>query len=251
MKPSTVMLASVFITALILVVIGGVTSNVLASKSADPVVPQQTVQAYQQREADYNQLIQQANQQLDTANAELAALQGQSTQADPQPTAGAALSADQASQIARQAAGPGQAILKQPDLVDFQGKTAYEVAFGKGSVYVDAQDGSVLFNGTVPQQVTADQAAQAAADYLKNQDILQVDQVTIGNAPRYRVIFKNGTLVWLDLTGQITDIQLPAPAVPSVQASTGSGSSSGSHAGTGGGGSQPSGGHEDDGHGDD
>lgn len=250
MKTSTVMLASVFITAIILVVIGGVTSNVLANKGADPAVPQATVQAYQQREADYNQLIQQANQQLDQANAELAAMQSRSAQGNSQPASGAAISADQAGQIAQQAAGPGQVFLKQPDLVDFQGKTAYEVVFGKGSVYVNAQDGSVLFNGTVPQQITADQAAQVAADYLKNQDILQVDQVTIGNAPRYRVIFKNGTLAWLDLTGQITEVQLPAPAVPSVQASTGSGSSSGSNYGTGSGGSYSSGEHEGD-HGDD
>ncbi len=70
MKPSKVLLISVFITALILVVIGGVTSIAMANKT----VPQanntvdnpvdNTVQTYQQREAEYNKLIEQANQQL-------------------------------------------------------------------------------------------------------------------------------------------------------------------------------------------
>ncbi len=223
MKPSKILLASVFLTAIIIVVIGAVTRIVLASNastSTSASVSAETIQAYQQREAEYNQLIQQANQQLAEANARLQAAQSQPPQSRQAVSSAAgaasstassvpanvAVSAEKAGQIARQAADPGQLSVKPPELVNFQGKVAYEVAFQKGSVYVDAQTGAVLFNGTVPQTITLDKAAQIAADYLKDKAILQADQVTFRNAPLYRVIFKSGMMVYLDTTGQITYI---------------------------------------------
>lgn len=212
MKPSKVLLVSVFITAIILVIIGGVTSIAMANKpSKSDTATTEAVQAYQQREAEYNQLIQQANQQLAEANAKLQAIQSQAAQnpAAAQPSTGTlnvAISIDKAEQIARQAADPSSLMQKKPDLVSFEGKAAYEVVFQKGSIYIDAQNGSVLFNGTVPQEITAEKAAQIASDYLQNKDILLVDQITFRKAPLYRVIFKNGMMVYLDTTGQITYI---------------------------------------------
>ena len=39
-------------------------------------------------------------------------------------------------------------MIREPELVLFEGKVAYEVGFTRGVVYVDANDGTVLFNGT-------------------------------------------------------------------------------------------------------
>jgi uncharacterized membrane protein YkoI len=236
-------MGSVFITAVILVVIGGLTSNVFANKTAaPPAVSPEVIQAYQDREEHYNQLVQQANQQLEKANEELQTLQAQVTQLKQQqqqtaaqPAVTAAVSAVQADQIAQQAADPGEKLLKNADLVSFEGKTAYEVDFEKGAIYVDAQTGDVLFNGTVPQKITQEKAIQVVSDYLNLKDVLEVKQVKIGIYDEYRIIFTNGTMAWIDVYGQIHDVQYPAPR---AQVSTNSGGGGGG----GGGGSQPSGG---------
>lgn len=252
MKTSKVVILSVFITSVILIMIGGVTSTVLANKNASqqaavqaaaaPAVPAQSVsqmdpaqavQLYQKREASYQQMLQQANQQIEKANADLQAMQNQMAQLQQQqPTAqvaaSTAISADKANEIAQKAVDPGMVALKKPDLVNFQGKTAYEVVFDSGSVYVEVQSGEVLFNGTIPQQITADKAAQIAADYLKDKGILQVDQITFRGAPLYRVIFKDGLMAYLDMTGQITYVQKIVPGAPQqVSAGAGSGGPSG------------------------
>lgn len=251
MKTSNIIVLSVFISAVILIMIGGITSTVLMNKNASqpaaaedsaalaapaqPVSqmdPAQAVLLYQQREAEYQQMIQQANQQIEKANAELQAMQNQMGQLQQQTIAQAAnstaITSDQANEIAQKAVDPGQVALKKPDLVSFQGQTAYEVVFNKGSVYVDAQSGEILFNGTVPQQITADKAAQVAADYLKDKDILQVDQITFRGAPLYRIIFKSGLMAYMDMTGQIIYLQKNVPRSPQlVSANTGSGSPSG------------------------
>jgi uncharacterized membrane protein YkoI len=246
MKTSKILLVSIFITSVILVIIGGVTSNVLANKSASsnqaaPAASQQEIQAYQEREASYNQLIQQANQQLEKANSDLQAMQLQINQmkgqapADQQvnsASAAVAISTQKAAEKASQAVELGQSPQKEPELVSYEGKTAYEVVFQKGSVYIDAQTGEVLFNGTVPQEISVEKAAQVASDYMKNPNILQVDKIQFRGNQIYRVIFQNGYLVFMDLTGQITYIQAPGPraAAPQVVADSGaSGGSSGSH----------------------
>ena len=65
-----------------------------------------------------------------------------------QPASGISvqLSADQAAQIALNAA-PGATLTRAPELVSFQGTVAYEVVLNQGAVYVDANGGQVLFNG--------------------------------------------------------------------------------------------------------
>jgi hypothetical protein len=246
MKTSKILLVSIFITSIILVVIGGVTSNVLANKSASSdqaasAPSQQEIQAYQEREASYNQLIQQANQQLEKANSDLQAMQSQINQLKGQAPAeqqannapaAVGVSAQKAAEIASQVVELGQSPQKEPELVSFEGKAAYEVVFQKGSVYVDAQSGEMLFNGTVPQEISVEKASQVAADYMKNPDVLQVDKIQFRGNQIYRVIFKNGYLVFMDLTGQITYIQAPGPRASAAQVvadAGGSGGSSGSH----------------------
>ena len=238
MKQSKVLMVSVFITVVILVMAAGVTTTVMVNNAAA------------QREVAYQQLIQQANDQLTQANAQLQEMQNKLAQAQPtqaitqpissqsnagQPatsdsTADYAVSGDQANQIAIKTVELGAKQLTAPDLVEFEGKAAYEVVFEKGSVFIDAQNGEVLFNGTVPQIITLEKAAQIASDYTNDHAILQVDQVKQGSKTLYRVIFKNGNMAYLDMTGQILYINPAQPASPvEPQISNASSSSSSSH----------------------
>ncbi|MDR3576513.1 MAG: PepSY domain-containing protein [Anaerolineaceae bacterium] len=240
MKPSKALLLSLIISGVIIFIAAEMTSLIVANNKAEARETQyqqliaqdsqqidqdnqQIGQAYQHI-AQANQSIEQANQQIVEANAEIKSMQAKLTQAQPAPdksttsqastapannnSAGAAatITSDQATQTALQAAGSGQTALKAAELVDFQGKVAYEVEFNKGFVYIDANSGDVLFNGTAPQQITADMAGQIASNYLNNKNILQIDKVIVGGRPLYRVIFKNGYIAYLDLTGQITNI---------------------------------------------
>jgi hypothetical protein len=240
-KLSKVLLASIFITVSVLVTIGGLVGSVLANKApnqaaAEATMAVATVQAYQQREVAYNQLVQQANQQLEKANSDLQSMQKEIAQLKQPPAAQnaskASISAASAEEIAIKSVAPGMQPLKAPELVSFEGKTAYEVAFEKGSVYINAEDGTVIFNETIPQQITAEKAAQIASDYLKIKDVLQVDQITFHNAPLFRVILGNGTMVFMDLTGQITYIEAKAkpPSVVVVNDSAGESNQSNSSA---------------------
>jgi uncharacterized membrane protein YgcG len=287
MKPSKVLLISVFITATILVIVGVVTTTLLVNDKASETQAKyeellqqasqtqadydQLVEQANQREAQYQQLIQDANQKLETANHNLLAMQNQIKQVQQQrsaqppvqePTALASsaktdtttsassspamtITPEVAGQLAQKVADAGQTLLKQPELVDFQGKTAYEALFAKGSIYVDAQDGSILFNTTIPQQITADQATQLVIDYMNYKDVLQTDLIHVGTQALYRIILKNGYIAYVDMTGQITHINPPGTSNANLQvvsdsSSSGSSKSSGhkssSHSGDDGGG---------------
>ncbi len=58
----------------------------------------------------------------------------------------ARLSADQAAQIALNVV-PNGTLTRTPELVSYQGTTAYEVLLGQGTLYVDANSGKILYNG--------------------------------------------------------------------------------------------------------
>lgn len=264
MKPSKVLLISMFITAAILVVVGVVTTSLLVNDKASETQVKyeqllnqasqtqadydQLVEQANQREAQYQELIQEANQKLEKANNDLMALQSQlqqvaqqqQAQQSTQATAAAAsanvaspdsspitpaISAEVAGQLAQQVADAGQNLIKQPELVDFQGKTAYEALFDKGSIYVDALDGTILFNATIPIQINADQAVQIVEDYMNIKEVLQVDLIHMGAQPLYRVILKNGYIAYVDMTGQITHINPPTASNASLQTADTSSSS--------------------------
>jgi hypothetical protein len=244
MKPSKILLISVFITATILVVVGVVTTTLMVNDKASETqmkydqLLQQAIQTRadydmlvnqaNQRETQYQQLVQEANQKLEKANQDLLAMQSQLKQVQQQPvqqqvqkadtvattpttsSSVAAISPEAAGQLAQQVADAGQKLQKLPELVDFQGKTAYEALFDKGSIFVDAQDGTILFNATVPMQINADQAVQIVEDYMNYKNLVQVDLIHVGTQPLYRVILKNGYIAYVDLTGQITHINPPS-----------------------------------------
>ena len=172
MTQRTALILSAVLTAFVLVLGGGLVARVsqpMAPAQATPVASAPTVpaptatidvnaqveQLLQQREAQYRQLIDEANQRLQQANQQLAAsapaarparsaaLAVPAAQA-AQPTA--SLSAEAARNIAIDASG-GATMIREPELVLFEGKVAYEVGLTRGVVYVDANDGTVLFNG--------------------------------------------------------------------------------------------------------
>jgi uncharacterized membrane protein YkoI len=57
------------------------------------------------------------------------------------------ISAEQAGSIALSNA-PGASLLQEPQLVNLQGTSAYEVLLDRGQVFVDATSGQVLYDGT-------------------------------------------------------------------------------------------------------
>ena len=130
-----------------------------------PDINAQVEALIQERETQYRALIQQANDRLQAAYDQQAAAQAAASQAAPrtttvtarpavpaaQPAAApaVAVSADAAAGIATTVAGGNKTIVRAPELVLFGGAIAYEVVFKHGSIYVDANSGQVLFNGTV------------------------------------------------------------------------------------------------------
>jgi hypothetical protein len=181
MTQRTALILSVVLTAFVLVVGGGLIARLsqpqataAASSSVAPPPAAATAPAIdlnaqmqeliQQREAQYRLLIDQANQRLAAMNQELSAAPAVVTSAQsaaPAPAAAPAvstapaspsgpqisLSAEAARNIAIQAANFAT-MIRTPELVRFEGQVAYEVGFTRGVVYVDANSGAVLFNGT-------------------------------------------------------------------------------------------------------
>ncbi len=62
------------------------------------------------------------------------------------PAALAKLTAAQAAQIALNVV-PNGTVTRTPELVSYQGTTAYEVVLNQGTLYVDANTGKILYNG--------------------------------------------------------------------------------------------------------
>jgi hypothetical protein len=177
MTQKTALILSAILTAFVLVVGGGVIARVsqadaapaptavapaavtptAADQPADMLAQAQAL--LQQRDAEYRQLIDQANQRLAAMNQQQAAAQPvQAVQAAqsaaPQPAASAAAAAPQLAVSAESAlftaiaATNNATMIRTPELVRFEGKVAYEIGFTKGVVYIDANTGTVLFNGT-------------------------------------------------------------------------------------------------------
>ncbi len=187
MTQKSALLLSAILTAFVLVIGGAVIARVSqadvptaqAAAASATTTPQSTsvptadvvAQAQtllQQRDAQYRQLIDQANQRLATMNQQLAAAQAaqvaaaqaqraaaQSAAAQSAAPAAAAqpaapqiaLSADAARDIAIQATNYAT-MIRTPELVRFNGIVAYEIGFTKGAVYVAANTGTVLYDGT-------------------------------------------------------------------------------------------------------
>ncbi len=208
MKNKMAIVVSVFVTVMILTVIGGLVTVMAKGSTASEAVSNQSSSFNATKEAQYQQLIAQANQTIAQANQEIAALQAQN-QALANPTAVSyPVSVDQAAVIAAEIAG--EPIQQTPSLVNYIGTVAYEVAFANGKVYVDATTGNVLFNGVqVSYMVTSQQAAQIAMNYTGNSKVTGVVSGTYNGNPAFRVSFQNGEQVYVDAYGTILAVQVP------------------------------------------
>ena len=151
MKNKLSLAVSIFVSVFVITVGIGVITKVSAdNKPQVSTSPTLDATSVAQREQAYQQIIAQANQQIELANQQIATLANEITPNPiPEPTLEAPspylFSAEQAAAIAQQIAGVAPTTL--PELVSFSGTPAYEVIYGNGKVYVDANTGAVLFNG--------------------------------------------------------------------------------------------------------
>jgi uncharacterized membrane protein YkoI len=220
--------------------------------------------AYQQALAEANSRLNQANDQIAQANSQISSLEQSRQQLAEQanqisqsqaavvsapvtvaaaaaptaaPTAAPiaasaptyAISVDQARDIALGVAATGATLQKTPDLVNYQGTPAYEVVLDKGSVYVDAQSGAVLWNGAAaPQLISQDQAIQSAQAYLGGGTVKSVTLRDENGAQTYEVQFSDDSKVYVDaITGVVVYAEIRTTGTQS--ASSGNSSSGGEH----------------------
>jgi hypothetical protein len=215
MRQKTILIASILIS---LFIIGGVIGFIRAANNTNTNALSPEMQAQiATREAAYNDLIAQANDQIQTLNEQVSALQDGKEFVNGQQT----ISVDEAVAAAQQSAATDDYLQGVPQLASFEGKTVYSVNFTSGTVYVDAFSGEVLYS-SIPVKIDSQQAVQIAADYLQVNDTSRanVQSVVIDGAEFYKVTLGN-YVVYIDAYGNITKVQV-------VQYTSTSSSSSGS-----------------------
>jgi len=155
----------------------------VAEATAPHALAAQSIGAPHEQEANYQALLQEANQRLQQANDQLkraydqqqtlanqlavARQEGREPTQTPQvaqPQPSYPVSADQAVQVAL-AAAPGARLIRQPELVSFQGLVAYEVALDQGMMYIDAQSGQILDNGVAAGQTVGEGESDDESDH--------------------------------------------------------------------------------------
>lgn len=233
MNQRTAFIVATAVTAFALVLVGAVAVRAAvlsgAPESAPAPVAQPSatidpaVQAQiDEREAAYRALIEQANQELQQAYAQLEATPGGQTTGEPSApatgtaSAASAVSVEQATSIALGDV-PGAKLVRWPELVLFQGVPAYEVTLDRGVLYVDANTGQVLHNGVAASAtqlssgaaITQDQAVQIAAAYAGQDRVREVELENEHGVPVYEVKFENGAKVYVDASsGQVVYAEL-------------------------------------------
>ncbi len=172
MSQKALVLIAGALTAFVLVIVGGVSARVAGASaaSAAPADASASAASWSQREAEYQNLIQQANQQLQDAYARLAAT-------NPAPTATSVpmgpkvvFSPADAAAVALQAV-PGSMLKRPPELVDYQGTIAYEVHTTAGLFYIDADTGAILYNGAAqPSYHASSPSSSSSSSYYEHDD---------------------------------------------------------------------------------
>ncbi len=132
----------------------GFPSESSPAATGTPVPDPQLEAMLQEREQAYRALIEEANARLEQAYRQIQELSAQLSASSSSASAGApeisaALSPARAIWIAMNMA-PGSALMKEPELVVFQGALAYEVVLDQGTLYIDANTGQILYNGIPP-----------------------------------------------------------------------------------------------------
>lgn len=211
MKNKTILFASIALAVFLLVIGTGLVSNVFA-ENPEPKTATPNLEEFMVREQQYQQLINEANQKLETANQQIIDLAAKANSTSEVPDQPYLFSTEQASQIAANLAGTQPK--ESPELVDFNGNPAYEIKFmeGKyvGAVYIDANTGAVLYNGLAQKisYITTEQAISIATNYLGGGTVTRVDFGSYDGLKVYIVQFTNGQSVYIDLSGHIKAVQM-------------------------------------------
>jgi hypothetical protein len=222
-----VVISAVVIVMTLIITFG--ISNVIANQNNASQVDVDLVSKIAEREASYRLLLEEANQRIDSLNAQLQAnpetseITGNTADANSTENQ-SVLTADAALDIAYQSVGKNEVLSGVPQLVSFQGTTAFEIPFVDGLVYIDAASGAIL-SSSVLTQINEEQAITAVADYLniKSTSNAVVKKYNIDGTDFYKV-FINNYVLFVDKYGTITKFQI-------VQSSS-SGSSSKSSSGS-------------------
>ena len=199
MNKRLVLFMSIFFSVILLAVVGGVVKTVAARQQASVISPELQSQIAA-REAEYAAQIELANQQIQQLNDQINLQQN-----SPEPTG---ISPENAAAIALQTAGTEEALLKIPELVSYEGKSAFEVQLTDGVLYIDSLTGEVLFNG-VPQLITPEKAAEIAGLYLGGMDprYATVKMAVSNGSDVYQVTF-NDYIVYVDQFGNVVQAQV-------------------------------------------
>ena len=168
----TAFIISVALTAFVLMMIGGIVYTVHASDKAQqaaalatptesqdlstPTVDPAMVQAFNEREAAYQQLIAEANARLEKAQQQEQALQEQlaTLQASQANNAQVAvqdvITPQQAADIASNALG--QTSIYSVELAPMNGQNLFKVTFSSGDIVYVSMDGQIAGSVSAPQQ---------------------------------------------------------------------------------------------------
>lgn len=242
-------LISAGITVAILGVVGGV---VRASASMDETQKvQELEQMMNEREEIYtqaivdantrvDQAISEANSRIDTANRTIQEVDQQKKSVEaqlaaiPTPLPGDFSQAD-ALTLALQSTGILPAgVSAKVELVQYDGKPTYEIKLGDGTnLYIDAIDGTVIYNslvGGAGSVISPEQASALAQEYFPYGTVLSIEREDYNDQAAYKVTFYDGSEAYVGLGGTVL-------AVTQVQTSSyyvGGGSSAGSSGNSGG-----------------
>jgi len=215
MNKQMVLFTSIFLSVLMLLIIGGVVKSVAARQEKASVSPELQAQI-DQREADFAAQMEVANNQIKLLSDQL--------QTQQIATVTSNISPEKAASIALETFGDNEALLQLPELVSYEGKTAYQVTLTDGVLFIDAVSGLVLFNG-VPELITPEQAAEIAGVYLGGMDPrYSTVEIAVSNGNEVFKVTFNDYIVYVDKFGNVVQAQV-------LQYANNSGSSNGNSSG--------------------
>ena len=214
MKQKPALLISLFLTVFTLVMLSSVVAKAFSGGNTDqaPVTVQEQApqtDGVTEMQKAYQDVIDQANEQIIQLQGQIQAMSEENAAQDPgQPNL---IDPQEAVVAAMEVAISGSDLAGDPELVDFEGTVAYEVPFDTGNIYVNAETGEVLFNGTIslaPAKIDANTAARIASDYMNRTDVYKVEIVTLNGQEVYKVKFNNGDVVYVSEYGQLIMVRL-------------------------------------------
>ena len=159
MNQKFVLIMAASITAFVLVIGGAIVGRAGQPDVAVTLTPDaaEGQAIYAQREAEYQARLDEANAALAAAYAQQGTVAQNSSPAVQlavsEPVTTATISPQDAMLVAAINA-PNANILRTPELVNYQGTVAYEVTLDLGVMYVDANTGLLLYNGTAQPQIS-------------------------------------------------------------------------------------------------